>query len=130
MKNKYKEFFELLKGSGSHYVTQGNSVVVLGYLFLNRSTSLVTLPERLSVAGSLGLEGCTSLTNIPDGLKVGNDLFLRYCTSLKKLPDGLSVGGDLYLDECRLYPFDVKVGGKIYGDYEIIHNSKRFISDE
>ena len=88
--------------------------------------------EGYYTKGWLNLSRCTSLKTLPDGLVVGGWLNLSGCTSLKALPDGLVVGGWLDLSGCTLYPFpsDLKVGGEIIGEYEIIYNSKRFIMED
>ena len=76
------------------------SPIIVGDLYLDGCTSLVSLPDGLTVGGSLHLHGCTSLVSLPDGLTVGGNLHLGGCTSLVSLPEGLTVGGSLYLDGC------------------------------
>ena len=135
--DKHQVFFDLLEDAGVNYTVEQNSIVVNGNLSLGLAssgegnfTSLISLPEDLIVLGNMTLLRCTSLMEIPLGLKVKGFLHINSCTSLTRLPSDLVVGDDLYIYGCKLFPFKVSVGGKIYGEYEIIHNSKRFITED
>ena len=84
--------------------------------------------DGLIVKGNLYLRGCTGLKSLPDNLQVGVSLSLNNCIGLTSLPDNLKVNGILYLQGCTLYPFD-ESKFMIIGEYKIIPNSYRFITE-
>jgi len=104
---------------------------VEGSLYLERCTSLQSLPNDLKVGGWLNLYGCTSLQSLPYGMMVGGWLNLRGCTSLQSLPDGLKVEGSLYLERCTSLqlPKGIPEGvqGEVYIDEEVLRNNKEHL---
>lgn len=133
MKNKYKEFFDLLDQRGTDYTITLNGEIHVTEFNLSIGDKINNLPDNLKTDYDLSLTGCTKLTNLPKNLIVGGDLLLTNCTGIRSLPIDMVVQGSLFLSGCKLYPFDPKtlqVRGKIFGIYKIIPNSVRFITDE
>ena len=136
MRSKYKKFFDILEDkkylSNIDYYINNNSVVFDGSLFLIEYSDLKFIPDNLTVKGSLILQGCTGLTSLPHNMRVKYHLILRGCTGIRSLPSDMIIGSRLCLSGCKLYPFDSKTLNvfDIYGKYEILHNSKRFICEE
>lgn len=156
MKNKYKQFFEILDYKEIKYSIDGESLVIHGDLDLNGDNSVTCLPDKLVVDGDLNLWGCsnltripynfyveghlslseTSISSIPNGMEVGGNLYLLNCAYLRVIPSDLIVGGNLWLHKCNLYIFDPKALKKvnksidIFGEYEILHPSVRFICED
>lgn len=109
------------------------NLIIWGHLDLPRSINLQDLGSDLLVWGSVFLNGCSGLKSLPPKMIVQKSLNISGCENIRELPRGLIVGGRLNLDGCKLYTFDPKalnVGEGILGEYEIIHNSKRFICED
>jgi hypothetical protein len=123
IKTSVGDFFrdEFIKNCNDRSFPEG--LRILGWLYLDRCTSLTALPAGLHVRGDLDLLRCTSLTALPEGLKVGGYLNLRECTSLTSLPDGLQVDARLDLEGCTsltALPNGLQVGGFIFVDPSFI----------
>ena len=104
---------------------------VEGSLYLERCTSLQSLPNDLKVGGWLNLYGCTSLQSLPDGLKVEGSLYLERCTSLQSLPNDLKVGESLNLFGCTSIqlPYGIPEGvkGKVWVNEEVLRNNRDYL---